>query len=156
MQPRRSISLARTYAGGTTIDYGATLDHYPLFIQAGAIIPMDVKTSTTGHGDSTLAGKVTLLIYPSMSTPSHLVFHHPVGEGTAYADVVIDASATSGTVSVAGSSSVAYRLRVKSLRAPTGVTGADNWSYDAATKVVIADKVGSTFSIAIAGLTGYP
>jgi hypothetical protein len=39
---------------------------------------------------------------------------------------------------------------------PPGVTGADNWSYDAAAKVVIADKVGSTFSIAIAGLTGYP
>ena len=41
--------------------YAATLDHYPLFIKAGAIIPLDVKTAVTGHGDTTSAGKTTVL-----------------------------------------------------------------------------------------------
>ena len=49
-----------------------------------------------------------------------------------------------------------YRLRVKSFQAPTGVTGADSWSYDATNKVVVVDKQGTTFSIVIAGLEGYP
>ena len=145
-----------TYVGGSATNYPASLDHYPLFIRAGAIIPMDVKTNVTGHGDATSTGKLTLLVYPSLSTTSHLVFHRSLGDGTAYSDVTIDASGTDGTVSVAGSSSVAYRLRVKSLRAPTTVTGADSWSYDAAAKVVIADKVGTSVSIVISGLGAYP
>ena len=145
-----------TYAGGTTLNYAAPLNQYPLFIRAGAIIPMDVKTAVTGHGDTTSAGKITVLVYPSSSSAGHLLFHRPLGDGTAFSDVSVDADAATGTVWVSGASSVAYRLRVKSLQAPTGVTGADSWSYDANAKVVIADKTGSTFSIMIAGLKGYP
>ena len=55
-----------------------------------------------------------------------------------------------------GAAAASYRLRVKSLQAPTGVTGADTWSYDAASKVVVADKQGATFTIVITGLKGYP
>src|SRR6185369_10137573 len=52
------------YAGGSTASYAAPLDRYPLFVRAGAVIPLDVKTAVTGHGDTTSAGKVTLLVYP--------------------------------------------------------------------------------------------
>lgn len=55
-----------------------------------------------------------------------------------------------------GSVVAAYRLRVKSMQAPTGVTGADTWSYDATNKVVVIDKQGAAFTITIAGLKGYP
>jgi hypothetical protein len=59
-------------------------------------------------------------------------------------------------VTVTGSVSASYRLRVKSLQPPTSVTGADAWSYDTVDKVIIADKQGAAFSLMIAGLKGYP
>lgn len=142
------------YAGGSTVSYGAPLGRYPLFIKTGAIIPMDVKTAITGHGDVTSAGKTTVLVYPQGK--SNLTFHRPLGEGTTYADVAIGVDAASGTVSVSGSATAAYRFRVKSFQAPTTVTGADTWSYDAANKVVVADKQGATFVVVVGGLTGYP
>ncbi|HZL17532.1 MAG TPA: TIM-barrel domain-containing protein, partial [Polyangia bacterium] len=142
------------YAGGSTTQYSAPLAQYPIFIKAGAIIPLDVKTAITGHGDTTSAGKTTLAIYPEGK--SSFTFHRPTGDGTAYTDAVIGIDATSGTISVAGAQATAYRLRVKSMQAPTGVTGADTWSYDATNKVVVVDKQGATFTIVVAGLKGYP
>ncbi|MES1164279.1 MAG: hypothetical protein ABUR63_00860, partial [Verrucomicrobiota bacterium] len=94
-----------------------------------------------------------LLVYPSGS--STFTFHRPTGEGVAYTDATVAVDAAAGTVAVSGTVAAAYRLRVKSLRAPTGVTGADTWSYDAAAKVVIADKQGAAFTLTIAGLAGY-
>ena len=145
---------ATVFTGGTTTTYTATLDHYPLFIKAGAIIPLDVKTAVTGHGDTTSAGKTTVLVYPRGK--NSFTFHRPLGEGTTYADVTISADAMTGTLTVASSVAASYRLRVKSFQAPTGVAGADSWSYDATNKVVVVDKQGTTFSITIAGLDGYP
>ena len=142
-----------TYAGGTTMSYAAPLDQYPLFIRAGAVIPLDVKTSVAGHGDATSAGKVTLAVYPSGQ--SSFLFHRPTGEGTAYTDVTVAVDANAGTVQINGAAGAAYRLRIKSLKAPTAVTGADSWSYDAAAKVVIADKQSATFTVAVTGLEGY-
>ena len=145
---------ATVYAGGSTIQYSAPLDRYPLFIKAGSIIPMDVKTAITGHGDTTSAGKTTLLVYPQGK--SSFTFHRPLGEGTAYTDVAIDVDAASGAVTVTGAATASYRLRIKSLQAPAGVTGADTWSYDPVSKFVVADKQGTTFSVLINGLQGYP
>ncbi len=84
-----------------------------------------------------------------------VTFHRPTGEGTAYTDATIGIDATSGTITVTGSVATAYRLRVKSMQAPTGVTGADAWSYDATSKVVVVDKQGAAFTIVVAGLKGY-
>jgi alpha-glucosidase (family GH31 glycosyl hydrolase) len=142
------------YAGGSTSQYSAPLAQYPIFIKAGAIIPLDVKTAITGHGDTTSAGKTTVAIYPAGQ--SSFTFHRPTGEGTAYSDAKITVDATSGTITVAGAVAAGYRLRVKSMQAPTGVTGADGWSFDAIHKVVVIDKQGATFAIVVAGLKGYP
>jgi alpha-glucosidase (family GH31 glycosyl hydrolase) len=145
---------SKVYASGTTIQYTAPLTQYPLFIKTGAIIPLDVKTAVTGHGDATSAGQITVLIYPQGK--SSFVFHRPLGEGTAYENVAIAADGATGAVTVAGTTSASYRLRVKSLQAPSAVTGADMWSYDATNQVVIADKQGAAFTVTIAGLKGYP
>ena len=142
------------YAGGTTTTYSAPLARYPLFIKAGAIIPLDVKTAVTGHGDTTSAGKSTVAIYPRGH--SSFTFHRPLGEGTTYTDAVFDVDATAGTVTVTGTAAAPYRLRVKSLQAPTSVAGADSRRYDTAGKVVVIDKQGATFTVVIAGLKGYP
>ncbi len=142
-----------TYAAGSTTAYAAPLNQYPLFIRMGAVIPLDVKTAVTGHGDATSASKVTLAIYPSGQ--SSFVFHRPTGEGTACTDVTIVVDANAGTVQVNGSVAAAYRLRIKSLQAPTAVSGADTWSYDTLAKVVIVDKQSAAFTVMISGLKGY-
>ena len=67
---------------GTPPTYTAALDNYPLFIKAGAIIPLDVKTTVTGHGDTAAAGKSTVLVY--LRGKSSFTFHRPLGEGTTY------------------------------------------------------------------------
>jgi alpha-glucosidase (family GH31 glycosyl hydrolase) len=64
------------YTGGSTIQYSAPLARYPIFVKAGAIIPMDVKTPVTGHGDSTSAGKTTAWVYPQGK--SSFTFHRPL------------------------------------------------------------------------------
>jgi Glycosyl hydrolases family 31 len=142
------------YMGGSTVQYAAPLTQYPLFIRVGAIVPLDVKTAVTGHGDTTSAGKTTLLVYPEGK--STFTFHRAVDEGTSYTDVVIDVDAASGAIAVTGSAAASYRLRVKSFQAPTSVAGADTWSYDATNKVIVVDKQGATFALTIAGLKGYP
>jgi alpha-glucosidase (family GH31 glycosyl hydrolase) len=143
----------KAYAGGTNTAYTAPLERFPVFIKAGAIIPMDVETSVTGHGDAGSKGKVTVNVYPYLSTS--LKFHRPTGDGTGYEDVTISSNESSRTVQVSGPASRAYLLRVKSFARPTSVANADSWSYDAAGKRVIIAKTGASFIITINGLAGY-
>ena len=62
-----------------------TLDKYPLFIRAGAIIPMHVVNDVTGHGSKESKGKQTVIIYPEGIT--QYTFHRPQGPGVEYEDV---------------------------------------------------------------------
>jgi alpha-D-xyloside xylohydrolase len=43
-------------------------ERMPLYIRAGAIIPMEIEDDTTGHGGRGSAGHLTLLIYPEGAT----------------------------------------------------------------------------------------
>jgi alpha-glucosidase (family GH31 glycosyl hydrolase) len=144
---------ATVYDGGTSISYSVPLNRYPIFIRSGAIIPMDVRNGVTEHGDSTSAGRTTLLIYPHGF--SDFTFHRPLGDGIDYEDVVISVNESQGMITVEGDRPESYRLRVKSFVRPETVSGADDWSYDTASQTVIIDKVGHDFTITIDGLKGY-
>ncbi len=148
-------TAASNYAGATTkTGYAVPLNQFPIFIRAGAIIPMDVKTNVTGHGDSTATGKITVLVYPYKT--STMTFHRSLGTGVAYEDVTITMNETSGTITVSGPTAVNYRLRVKSFLAPTGVTNATSYSYDSTHKVIIIDKTASaSFTLKISNFEGY-
>jgi hypothetical protein len=142
------------YQGGTSIEeYDVPLEKFPIFIKAGAIIPLDVETDVCGHGDAASAGKITLLIYPAGL--SDFRFHKPTGEGTAYEDINIDVDEIAGRISIDGTSTRNYLLRIKSFTEPASVTGADNWAYDTVKKVVLISKTGIDFTIRINGLQGY-
>ncbi|MGE3269261.1 MAG: TIM-barrel domain-containing protein [Chloroflexota bacterium] len=54
--------------GGTVLDYQADMPRMPLFIRAGAIIPMQVSDGVTGHGSLASAGALTLVLYPEGET----------------------------------------------------------------------------------------
>ncbi len=56
----------RIYPGGTTLEnFAVPPAQYPIFIKAGAIIPMDVSNSITQLGTIASAGYITLLLYPN-------------------------------------------------------------------------------------------
>ena len=141
------------YSAGTNLTAAAPLDTVPLYIRAGAIIPMNVSTNLTGHGDATSAGQETIAVYPCGS--STCTYHRALGDGIEYTNVVISMNESAGTLSVAGGKTADYRFRIKSFSKPYSVSGVDSWHYDAANQYLIADKTGNTFTLAIAGLQGY-
>jgi alpha-glucosidase (family GH31 glycosyl hydrolase) len=62
--------------GGTSIsNFPVPLGNEPIFIEAGAIIPMHVSNSMTGHGTTRSVGSLTLDTYP-ISQASHSTFHY--------------------------------------------------------------------------------
>ena len=66
----------QSYAGGETINYSAPLARIPLFIRAGAVIPVAVQDSVTGHGSDFSSEFLTVLIYPEGSS-SFKLRHSP-------------------------------------------------------------------------------
>lgn len=135
------------YQGGSTLDYSAPLDRYPIFIKAGAIIPMHVRNSLTGHGDEASAGKETILIFPGGQ--SSFLYHKPLGDGIEYADVSISMDEAQGVVAVNGAIAEDYILRIKWPVQPDAVEGADQWSYDAQNQTLIVERTGDVFQVAI-------
>ena len=52
------------HQGGTPVTLNYPLGQYPIFIRSGAIIPLNVDNSITGHGSSLFKKYLTLLVYP--------------------------------------------------------------------------------------------
>ncbi len=90
-------------------------ERMPLYIRSGAIIPMDVRDATTGHGDRGSAGSLTLLVYPEEQ--SARTFHSD-------ADRTVELQARrhgdGGTIEI-GPSDERYVLRIKEPRTPAEV-----------------------------------
>lgn len=63
---------AEALMGGTTLSaYDATdLNRLPLFVRAGAIVPLDVVDDVNGLGTKASAGKLTVLVYPDTAKAS--------------------------------------------------------------------------------------
>ncbi len=59
---------AEPLAGGSSFMHNVPLAQTPLFVRAGAIIPMQVSDDVTGHGTAASAGTLTLLLYPEGET----------------------------------------------------------------------------------------
>lgn len=142
------------YAPGKQLNaVPAPLDKVPLYVRAGAIIPMNVSTNLTGHGDQTSAGKDAIMIYP-FGTTSY-TYHRPQGGGIDYEDVNIEMNEAGGLLSVTGAATNSYQFRVKSFSAPTSVTGADSWAYNSTNQQLVINKQGTSFAFNIQGLNGY-
>lgn len=65
-------NLRQVFNGNTTIQYPVPLGNEPIFIEAGAIIPMHVRNGLTGHGSTKAVGALTLDTYPI----AHSSFHY--------------------------------------------------------------------------------
>lgn len=103
-------------AGGTVLDYEAAIPRVPLFIKAGAIIPMQVSDGLTGHGNANSAGALTLLFYPDGQ--SKRVLRPDAGQ-----EITVESSRTdSRTMLTIGATVQPLVLRINEPRQPATVT----------------------------------
>lgn len=58
----------QVFTGPKTLSYEVPLGHEPIFIRSGALVPMQVRDSTTGHGTTSSDGALTINVYPSGNT----------------------------------------------------------------------------------------
>jgi alpha-glucosidase (family GH31 glycosyl hydrolase) len=135
----------------------------PLFVKAGAIIPLRDASAVTGLGTAATAGLTTVLVYPSSS--SAFVIEDEDGGRT-----TIAASATPSSIAVTLDRLVATTyLAIRSEVAPSAVSAGSalveladraaldaagsGWLHDAATRRVwvklAADPAGATVSVAL-------
>ncbi len=141
------------YSPDLIIDYNTPLDKYPIFIKTGSVIPLFVKNSINGHGDSSQEDKLTLLIYPDgNTTTTHYI---PLGNGIEYATINVIVDESNGTIEVNSDTNLDFHLRIKSFVQPVSVTNADNWSYDETLNYIDIDKSGSSFTIQINEINAY-
>jgi LysM repeat protein len=105
-------------AGGQTFSYPVPLGREPIFVANGAIIPMQVRDSVTGHGTSASAGALTINVFPS----GHSSFSYFDASGKW---IVFDANQTGSQLSLCTSAPpsqpLIYRIAHWS-SAPTQVT----------------------------------
>lgn len=141
------------YSPGSKRIYNAGPDKIPLFIRAGAIIPLNVKNSITGKGDGESSGKVTICIYPSKK--SKVNYHLPVNEGIEHYNLSVSMDEQSGELSYECDADKQILFRIKSFSPPTHIEGSDSWSYDENNKLIIIQTDESSGTIKIDGLKGY-
>lgn len=125
----------KRYEGGSYITQTYSLQKFPLFIKSGAIIPLRIKNGYTplgdsSLGDSSLAGKQTVLIYPGGQSTYR--FHRPKGAGTNYQDIIISYNEEKHQLKVEGNAVLPYVFLIKGVQKPKKIIGADNWSFDEA------------------------
>jgi alpha-glucosidase (family GH31 glycosyl hydrolase) len=92
------------------------LPEMPLFIRAGAIIPMQVDNSETGHGDAGSSGHLTLLLYPDGESAR---VYYPDAERS----LIVRSHRDGERVNIEiGPQTESYVLRIKEPATPDGVT----------------------------------
>lgn len=143
----------RTCAPGSEFAYDVPLERYPIFVRAGAVIPVATRSGAPGNGNEAGAERRSLLVFPAGR--SRRLCHLPTGTGTEYADATIEVDEHAGTITVASPRESRWRLRVKSFAEPARVVGATRWTYDAATAWLTIDADGANAALTIVGLVGY-
>ena len=137
----------KIFQGGTGFEKTYSLKQAPIFVRAGAIIPMDISNDITGIGNASNKGKNTILIYPKGK--SLYTFHKPLGDGTEYKDIVIRYDDVKGLLTVQGKDRDDYIFYVKKEKKPEQVTGGDTWFYNNENSLLQIEKSGDDFLIII-------
>ncbi|RUA12790.1 MAG: hypothetical protein DSY82_00325 [Flavobacteriia bacterium] len=136
----------KRYEGGSQITKEYSLKQAPLFIRAGAIIPVEINTDKPVVGNRLMKGKTAFLIYPS-TQENTLIYHRPIDEGIAYRDIEIVCN--DKTIRVDSGSKEDFVFLIKSQQAPKNIAGADNWAYNSDKKTIEIYKKGKKFKIKI-------
>ncbi len=131
------------YEAGQKIAKTYSEKSYPIFIKAGAIIPLKVDDNVTGHGDGRSKGKQTFLIYPYGN--SSTTYHKPTGDGVSYQDIKVSVN-KNGTIDFESVQKEDCIFLIKSKKKPVNISNAKEWSYDEKTNTIRIIQSGKKFS----------
>jgi len=131
--------------GGLVVGNTYPLNEFPLFIKAGAIIPMNIMNSYSGIGNDKLAGKQSIYIVPGTGKSDYQYFR-PLGEGIAYEQIHL---AYDGNILVEGKTRLPYAFLIQNVVKPVKVMNADKWKYNPTTQELVIFKTGSSFSVQV-------
>lgn len=106
----------RVVSGPEIVRHSGSVQRMPLFIRAGAIIPMQVDDAETGHGGPGSRERLTLLVYPDGETERT---YHPDPERSLTLRARRDAANVAVEISP---HSERYVLRIKEPSAPPDVS----------------------------------
>lgn len=124
------------HEGGTTLaaDYSADRLKIPLFVRAGAIVPLEIDDAedVLGLGGPAAKDALTYAVWPA-------------GKTSFGNELTVDERATEIVVTVAGAAKPVV-LRVRLDAAPASVTGGD-FTYDNAKKVLVVRATGPSITI---------
>ncbi len=137
----------KRYASGALIEDEYPLDRFPLFVKAGAILPLQVESEVTGLGDASMKGRKVVMIYPNGHTSRLL--HLPCGDGIEYDDCLVSYDEQKKSLQVKGAVSQKYTFVIKDISKVKKVKNADSWSYDADKKELHVQAEGTDLIIEI-------
>lgn len=137
----------KKYAPGSLIEEAYPLERFPLFVKAGAILPLNVTNGLTGLGDASMAGRRTVMIYPNGVTTRLL--HLPCGDGIEYEDCLVTYDEQKGKLQVHSITSQKYTLILKNMPFVKKVKNSVSWKYDAAKQELRIDAEGKKLNIEV-------
>ncbi len=86
------------HQAGEMVTQTYPIGRFPLFVRAGAIIPMRISNDVTGLGNETMRGKRVFVIYPNGTSARR--FHLPTGDGTEYFDCSVSYDERRGRITL--------------------------------------------------------
>lgn len=137
----------KKYAPGSLIEEAYPLERFPLFVKAGAILPLNVTNGLTGLGDASMAGRRTVMIYPNGVTTRLL--HLPCGDSIEYEDCLVTYDEQKGKLQVHSITSQKYTLILKNMPSVKKVKNSVSWKYDAAKQELRIDAEGKKLNIEV-------
>lgn len=137
----------KKYAPDSLIEEVYPLERFPLFVKAGAILPLNVTNGLTGLGDASMAGRRTVMIYPNGVTTRLL--HLPCGDGIEYEDCLVTYDEQKGKLQVHSITSQKYTLILKNMPSVKKVKNSVSWKYDAAKQELRIDAEGKKLNIEV-------
>lgn len=117
---------------GSTVSRKFNIEQFPLYIKAGAIIPLDIDDRQSAFGNTKLKGDQTIGIWPSGK--AQRVLHLPDGEGVDYHDCRIEFDQQDSILNVENSRNEKIVIILNGVNSVSAVDGAADWHYDSAKK----------------------
>ena len=140
------------HPGSASFDQTYSYCEYPLFVRAGAILPVAGRSRFFGNAPQE-PPMTTFMLYPAGK--SEYLFHEPLGTGTSYRDIQVVMDGAEGSLQVKTAEPHAFRFLIKTHAAPANVYGVDTWSYDENRHLLRIEKYGASFEIKSEGLLGF-
>lgn len=117
----------RVHDAGSIISQTFSLNEFPLYIKAGAIIPFDPAATGGAFCDGTIKSERAVAVWPSGR--SVRVLHLPDGEGTAYHDCKVDYDMQAGRLRVLNDRSESITFVINGVRSVSSVSGSAGWKF---------------------------